>query len=94
MTGLSGNDLARLEGHPFEPRYRKGARAEAVRLAELAKAAYEYFTRVFLDTSLEITALFLTPADWTRGYRVPDKLGVGLKEMRRARVRRSVRARS
>jgi hypothetical protein len=68
----SESGLARLDGYPFEARYSVGAEAEAVRLAEPAKDAYEYFTRVFPDTVPKITARFLTPADWpVAGYGVP-----------------------
>ncbi len=65
------NGLASLDGYPFEVRYSEGAHAEAVRLAELAKDAYEYFARVFPDTSPKITARFLTPADWPGTYGMP-----------------------
>jgi hypothetical protein len=69
---MSESGLARLDGYPFEARYSVGAEAEAVRLAELAKNAYEYFTRVFPDTLPKIAARFLTPADWPGGgYGVP-----------------------
>jgi hypothetical protein len=69
---VSESGLARLDGYPFEARYSVGAEAEAVRLAELAKNAYEYFTRVFPDTVPKIKVRFLTPADWPGGgYGVP-----------------------
>ncbi len=68
----SESGLARLDGYPFEARYSVGAEAEAVRLAELAKDAYEYFTRVFPETVPKTTARFLMPADWPGGgYGVP-----------------------
>src|SRR6266542_5107175 len=69
---VSESGLARLDGYPFEARYSVGAEAEAARLAELAKNAYEYFTRVFPDTVPKIAARFLSPADWPGGgYGVP-----------------------
>ncbi len=69
---VSESRLARLEGYPFEARYSVGAEAEAVRLAELAKDAYEYFRRLFPDTEPKITARFLTPVHWpVAGYGVP-----------------------
>ena len=72
MHAVSADRLARLDGYPFEARYSEGARAEAVRLAELAKDAYEYFTRLFPGTEPAITARFLRPADWpSGGYGVP-----------------------
>src|SRR6266498_1360931 len=58
---VSERGLARLDGYPFEARYSVGAEAEAVRLAELARNAYEYFTRVFPETVPKITARFLMP---------------------------------
>jgi hypothetical protein len=72
MQAVSGGELARLEGYPFEVRYSEGTHAEAVRLAELAKDAYEYFRRLFPGAEPAITARFLTPADWpSGGYGVP-----------------------
>src|SRR6266511_3329024 len=69
---VSESRLARLEGYPFEARYSVRAEAEAVRLAELAKDAYEYFRRLFPDTEPKITARFLTPVHWpVAGYGVP-----------------------
>src|SRR6266508_1476449 len=69
---VSESGLARLDGYPFEARYSVGAEAEAVRLAELAKNAYEYFTLVFHDTVPKSTDRCLTPADWpVAGYGVP-----------------------
>jgi hypothetical protein len=68
----TANGLARLDGYPFEARYSEGARAAAVPLAELAREAYEYFTRLFPGTEPAITARFLRPADWPGGaYGVP-----------------------
>jgi hypothetical protein len=72
MQAVSANGLAKLDGYPFEARYSEGARAEAVRLAELAKDAYAYFTGLFPKTEPAITARFLRPADWPGGaYGVP-----------------------
>jgi hypothetical protein len=68
-----GAELASLDGYPFEVRFSAGAEAEAVRLAELAKDAYEYFGQMFPHTEPAITARFLTPADWPGGgYGVPS----------------------
>ncbi len=53
---VSESRLARLEGYPFEARYSVRAEAEAVRLAELAKDAYEYFRRLFPDTEPKMVA--------------------------------------
>jgi hypothetical protein len=71
MQAVSANELQRLDGYPFEARYSKGAGAEAARLAELAKDAYDYFIRLFPNTEPAITARFLTPADWPGAYGVP-----------------------
>jgi hypothetical protein len=70
MTESAGS-LPTLDGYPFEVRYSTSARAEAVRLADLTKDAYRYFTGVFPDTRPAITARFLTPADWPEAYGVP-----------------------
>jgi hypothetical protein len=72
MQAVSADDLARLDGYPFEARCSMGSEAEAVRLAELTKDAYEYFTRVLPEAVPKITARFLSPADWPGGgYGVP-----------------------
>jgi hypothetical protein len=72
MRAVSGKELRSLDGYPFEALYSEGARPEAVRLAELAKDAYEYFTHVFGGTEPAITARFLRPADWPGGgYGLP-----------------------
>jgi hypothetical protein len=72
VQAVSAKELARLDGYPFDVRYSEGARTEAIRLAELAKEAYEYYTRQFSGTAPAITARFLTPADWpSGGYGVP-----------------------
>ncbi len=47
MTTEPADALTRLDGYPFEARYSQGARTEAVRLADLAKEAYAYFTHLF-----------------------------------------------
>lgn len=64
--------LPRLDGLPFDVRYSEGGRDEAVRLARLTKDAYEYFTGVFGDAHPSVIAMFLTPADWRRGYGMPS----------------------
>lgn len=64
--------LATLDGYPFEALYSEGARAEAIRLAGLAKEAYEYFRRVLPGESPSLSAAFLTPDDWTEGYGMPS----------------------
>jgi len=66
------NELASLDGYPFEVRYSEGVHAEAVRLAELAREAYGYFSRIFPDTAPALTARFLTPSDWSDGYGMPE----------------------
>jgi hypothetical protein len=49
--------LASLDGNPFEGRYSQGARAEAVRLADLAKEAYAYFARIFSGASPRLASV-------------------------------------
>ncbi len=64
--------LARLDGYPFDARYSEGGRDQAVRLAQLTKDAYDYFSVVFPDVHPQILATFLRPADWKRNYGVPS----------------------
>jgi hypothetical protein len=64
--------LARLDGYPFDARYSEGGRDQAVRLAQLTKDAYDYFSVVFPDVRPQILATFLKPADWNRNYGVPS----------------------
>ena len=66
------NHLAKLDGYPFDARYSEGARDQAVRLAELTKSAYDYFSAVFPDVHPQVIATFLKPADWKRNYGVPS----------------------
>jgi hypothetical protein len=73
MQAVSANGLGRLDGYPFAVRYSEGARAEAVRLAQLTKDAYEYFVQLLPGAEPAITARFLRPADWPgEGYGVPS----------------------
>jgi hypothetical protein len=64
--------LARLDGYPFDARYSHGAHAQAVRLADLTRDAYEYFAAVFPDVRPQLIATYLKPADWKRNYGVPS----------------------
>jgi hypothetical protein len=64
--------LLRLDGYPFEVRYSPSAREQAVRLANLTRDGYMYFATAFPGTSPTLTATFLAPADWPRGYGVPS----------------------
>jgi hypothetical protein len=64
--------LARLDGYPFDARYSRDARDQAVRLADLMKDAYDYFAVIFPGARPQVLATFLKPADWTRNYGVPS----------------------
>src|SRR5262245_40759161 len=64
--------LPALEGYPFEVRYSPSSRAEAVRLANLARDGYTYFKGLFPESSPKLIATFLAPADWPRGYGEPS----------------------
>ncbi len=64
--------LPTLEGYPFEVRYSATAREQAVRLADLTRAAYAYFADLFTNASPTFTATYLAPADWRRGYGMPS----------------------
>lgn len=76
-SGAASTDsLARLNGYPFEVRYSESARAEAVRLADMAGAAYAYFARAFPGWAPQVTAFLLAPDDWkvhvsSQGYGTP-----------------------
>jgi hypothetical protein len=72
VPAVAADELVRLDGYPFEVYYSEGARGEAVRLAELAKDAHGYFSRVFPRASPGLAARFLTPDDWTDGYGMPS----------------------
>jgi hypothetical protein len=60
----STDSLPRLDGYPFEVRFSKSARAEAMHLADLMRDAYEYFTEVLPGVSPRFTAYFLAPEEW------------------------------
>jgi hypothetical protein len=64
--------LARLDGYPFDARYSKGARDQAVPLAELTKDAYDYFAVVLPGARPQVLATFLRPVDWKWNYGVPS----------------------
>jgi hypothetical protein len=59
-----GSGLARLDGYPFEVRYSEGAVARATAAADLAAAAYEYFSRVFSAVEPDIALIVADEADW------------------------------
>jgi hypothetical protein len=72
LATMDAKPAATLDGYPFEVRYSQGAGEQALRLADLAKEAYEYFATLFPASSPVFTAAFLTPADWKRGYGMPS----------------------
>ncbi|HYT78697.1 MAG TPA: hypothetical protein VEQ37_05490 [Actinomycetota bacterium] len=72
----SADSLPKLDGYPFEARYSESARAEAVRLADMAGDAYAYFAGAFLGWAPQFTAFLLAPDDWkvhvsSQGYGNP-----------------------
>jgi hypothetical protein len=62
----SPDSLPRLGGYPFDVRYSESARADAIRLADLMRGAYEYFARVLPGASPQFTAFLLAPEEWKR----------------------------
>jgi hypothetical protein len=82
MTIATLDTLPSLDGYPFQVHFSEGRQAQAARLADLAKDAYEYFSRLYSGTAPELTALFLAPDDWKvhvsrHGYGGPRYQPVG-----------------
>jgi hypothetical protein len=60
-----GSDLARLAGYPFEVRYSNGALARATATADVAAAAYAYFSRRFSAVEPDIALIVADETDWS-----------------------------
>ena len=60
-----GSDLARLTGYPFEVRYSDGALARATAAADIAAAAYAYFSRLFSAIEPDIALIVADETDWS-----------------------------
>ncbi|HET6868885.1 MAG TPA: hypothetical protein VFH80_23435 [Solirubrobacteraceae bacterium] len=60
-----GSELARLDGYPFEVRYSDGALRRATAAADVAAAAYVYFSRLFSEVEPDIALIVAEEADWT-----------------------------
>jgi hypothetical protein len=58
-------ELASLEGYPFEVRYSDGALARATAGADVAAAAYAYFSRQFSGAEPEIALIVADETDWS-----------------------------
>ena len=66
LTPESGRSaaLARLAGYPFEVRHSTGALARATAAADLAAAAYAYFSRLFSSVAPDIALIVADETDW------------------------------
>jgi hypothetical protein len=60
----AGSELARLEGYPFEVRYSDGSLVRARAAADVAAAAYVYFSRLFSAVEPDIAVIVAEEADW------------------------------
>lgn len=60
-----GSGLAGLEGYPFEVRHSEGARARATAAADVAAAAYAYFSRLFSAVEPDIALIVADETDWS-----------------------------
>jgi hypothetical protein len=59
-----GSALPHLAGYPFEVRYSDGSLARASAAADIAGAAYAYFTRLFSPARPDIALIVAEEADW------------------------------
>lgn len=59
-----GFGLARLDGYPFEVRYSEGSLARARAAADMAGAAYGYFSGLFSQVEPDIALIVVDEADW------------------------------
>jgi hypothetical protein len=62
-----GSQLARLDGYPFEVRYSEGALTRATAAADVAAAAYVYFSRRFSAVEPDIAVIVADEKDWPSG---------------------------
>jgi hypothetical protein len=76
-----GSELAQLTGYPFAVRYSDGALVRATAAADLAAAAYVYFSGLFSAVQPDIALMVAGEADWparSAPYGLPfftDELG-------------------
>jgi hypothetical protein len=68
-----GSGLPHLGGYPFEVRYSDGSLARATAVADVAAAAYVYFSRLFSEVEPDIAVIVVDDADWpgNRPYGLP-----------------------
>lgn len=64
MNLVAGSGLARLEGYPFEVRHSAGATVRATAAAQLAAAAYMYFSRLFSAVEPDLALIVADEPDW------------------------------
>ena len=60
-----GSGLAHLEGYPFEVRYSSGALERATAAADVAAAAYVYFSRLLSAVEPDIAVIVVDEGDWS-----------------------------
>jgi hypothetical protein len=60
-----GSELSQLEGYPFEVRYSDGALVRARAAADVAAAAYDYFSRLFAAVEPDIAIIVADETDWS-----------------------------
>lgn len=60
-----GSDLARLAGYPFEVRYSDGTLPRARATADVAAAAYAYFSRLLSAVEPDIALIVADETDWS-----------------------------
>lgn len=59
-----GSELAHLDGYPFEVRYSDGALGRATAAADVAAAAYAYFSRLFSAVEPDLALIVADETDW------------------------------
>ncbi len=59
------SDPARLAGYPFEVRYSDGTLPRAMATADVAAAAYAYFSRLFSAVEPDIALIVADETDWS-----------------------------
>jgi hypothetical protein len=60
-----GSGLPHLDGYPFEVRYSDGCLVRARATAEVAAAAYVYFSQLFSEVQPDIAVVVADEADWS-----------------------------
>ncbi|MGH2892573.1 MAG: hypothetical protein ACRDPM_04790 [Solirubrobacteraceae bacterium] len=69
-----GSELAHMTGYPFEVRYSDGALTRATAAADVAAAAYVYFSRLFSAVGPDIALIVADETDWASRHRLAAKV--------------------